>query len=182
MKKLKNNFGVTLVELLISVTLLSILLIAFTSAYTMGISVYKKEFKTTVLQNENRILLDRIITDIKQSSSIDPASTDSNLILKTPGIDENNALLTGAMSQFLNDTISYERVGNILTKTTVPDESSVRVASSKDIATNINSLTFTYFPDVNSTTEVEVSLQTRDTYAGKNIDVINVSRAKLRNK
>ena len=179
---MKSQKGLTLIELLISITLLGLLLGVFTSVYTNGVKVYQREFKQANLQNENRIVLDRIISDIKQAYSVDQTSTATSLILLLPAIDEDGDILYEGDDQFKTDQFIYLKSGQSLVKIIAPDIDSTREAVDKTILDKVSSLTFTYLPDLETAEQIEVTLQTQDT-AGKNtITINNTSKATLRNK
>lgn len=179
---MKKNKGFTLIELLISITLLSILLIVFTSTFVNGIKTYRKEARTSTLQNENRIALDRIILDTKRSFEVETTSTSNALYLKLPAVDANENLLYEATGEFKTDSFTYTINGNELIKTITPDAASSRNTIDRTILENVSNLTFTYFPDVSGADEVEINLVTTDVFGKETIIVNNRSRAKLRNK
>lgn len=174
--------GLSLIELLISIVLLSVLLIVFTSAFVNGIKVYKRETRTSNLQNESRIVLDRIISDIKQASGVNTTSTATMLNLEVPSIDINENILYEGTGDFKIDNYIYTLNSNTITKTVDPHMDSSRPNSTKTILDKVSNVTFTYLPDLASAEEVEVTLVTDDSYAEEVIIVNNSSRAKLRNK
>lgn len=179
---MKNERGLTLIELLVSIVLLGVLLSAFTSVYVMGIKSYQREFRTTNLQSENRIVLDRIIADTKQAYKIDPASDGDTLILLVPAIDANGVILYDGTGQFKTDVLTYDKSGNEIMKSISPDISSSRSAVNKSIIQKVSGLTLTYIPDLNTAGEVTINLRTSDVSSGKTITINNISRAFLRNK
>jgi len=174
--------GLTLIELLISIVLLSILLTVFTSAFVSGIKVYQREFQTANLQSENRIVLDRIISDIKQAYNVEDTSDSDTLVLALPAIDASGNILYEATGQFKTDYFTYTKNGTSLEKEILPDASSSRTAITKTILDKVSNLTFTYLPDLSSAEEVEVRLITQDQSSGKTITVNNLGRGVLRNK
>lgn len=178
----RNSRGLTLIELLVSIVLLSILLTVFTSAFVSGIKVYQREFRTANLQSENRMVLDRIISDIKQAYRVENASDSDTLILALPSIDANGNILYEATGEFKPDYFTYTKNGSNLEKDISPDTGSSRTVVTKTILDKISNLTFTYIPDLNSAEEVEARLITQDQSSGQAITVDNTSRALLRNK
>lgn len=188
MRVLKNNKGLTLIELLISVVILGIILITFTSLYVMGLRIYQSEFRNSNLQAENRIVLDRIMKDTKQSSAIDTiystytSNTTDTLILMTPSIDVNGDFLYDGQGEFITDTIVYHKTNSDLQKITDPDQNSTRVAGTKTLISNVTTFAITYTPDIATAKSVEVNLVTSDTAGKDTLTVNNRSSTVLRNK
>lgn len=174
--------GLTLVELLISITLLSIIVTVFTSTYVTGISVYTREVRTTNLQNESRIILDRIISDIKLSSEVVSGSNDTVLALAAPSIDANGNIIYEDTGLFKMDYITYWLDGSALYKKVEPHLDSARPAAVTHILGDVDSVTFTYTPSAATAKEVGINIVTSIIASKKTITVNNAAKSVLRNK
>ena len=179
---MNNEKGLSLIELLVSITLLGILLVVFSNIYVAGIKVYQREFRRAKLQNENRIVLDNIVSDIKQSYQVQNSSTADSVILLIPSIDGNQDILYEPTGSFKLDAIYYSLSGNVIQKVIDPHADSSRQYKESDVIDKVTTLDFTYNPDVNSTTQMEINLVTTDTSGKETVTVNNTSKALLRNK
>ncbi|PIZ01073.1 hypothetical protein COY62_00375 [bacterium (Candidatus Howlettbacteria) CG_4_10_14_0_8_um_filter_40_9] len=180
--KKSNQKGLTLIELLISITLLSIIIAVFTSTYVTGISVYTREVRTTNLQNESRIILDRIVSDIKQSNEVVSGSNETVLVLAAPSIDSNGSIIYENTGLFKMDFITYWLDGSALYKKVEPHLDSARPAAVTHILGDVDSVTFTYTPSASTAKEVEINIVTSIIASKKTITVNNNAKSVLRNK
>lgn len=179
---LSGSKGLTLIELLISITLLSIIVAVFTSTYVTGISVYTREVRTTNLQNESRIILDRIVSDIKQSYSVENGSDNNILALAAPSIDSNGNIIYENTGLFKTDLITYWQSGSTLYKKVEPNPASVRPEAVTHVLGDVNTINFTYTPSASTAKEIDINIVT-SIIAGKNtITVNNTAKSVLRNK
>lgn len=180
--KKTSQKGLTLIELLISITLLSIIVAVFTSTYVTGISVYTREVRTTNLQNESRIILDRIVSDIKQSNEVVSGSNETVLALAAPSIDTNGNILYENTGLFKMDHITYWLTDSALYKQVEPDPASARPEAVTHILGDVDSVNFTYTPSASTAKEIDINILTSIVAGKKTITINNNAKSVLRNK
>ena len=115
-KKSLNQAGVTIVELMITISIASLVILAFTS---ISINLYGEALRTSIysqLASESQTILRSMVEELRQSSSIrsNNANPDVNapsggwttsnerliLIISTPALDNNNNFITNQSTGF----------------------------------------------------------------------------------
>jgi Tfp pilus assembly protein PilW len=135
--KIENSqVGMTLIELLIYMGLLSIFLVVLTSVFTSIVNVQLESKSVSSVEEDGRYILNRLTYDIRRASSITtPASiggSGSTLALVINGSTytlsqngNNLQLVSSAGTDNLNsvDTkisnLSFQRIGNVSGKNTI---------------------------------------------------------------
>jgi len=178
----------TLVELVIGISLISILMIAFSSIYITSINNYQQELTQTKLQSDGQIILDEILNDITIASSVDASynaySTSSqSVILNVPALASNqNFIYSG--NNLVFDRIIYYQDGVNLHKLVYANSSSSRYPQNninKILTSKITGLNFVYNPDQNMPTDIKTTftlVKTVGHYHGK---VTMAGKSRLRN-
>ena len=110
----KRQSGFTIVEILISVALLAALLAAVAAAMQASFQNYSENQKTTVLTQTARVVLGRMMREVRTAEAID--STDTSLTITPPasgsGLEEIQYELSG-------ETLYYRQTINSMTNTYV---------------------------------------------------------------
>ncbi len=166
---MKNNTGITIIELLISVTIFSMMALAITLIFQGGIEMYISTQKTSELVNENEKSLywhadtKGILWDIRISSAVTDVQT-AQLDLVYPD----------------NTAVSYYKTADDLVRQ--------EDASAEVIADNVNSISFDYYSITNglisSTTEAsDVDIVSVDIEMEKDEKTLRtMSSARIRNR
>jgi len=187
-KKLKAKKGITLIELLIAITLVGTLTIAFSNIYLNCMKQFGMEFAQTQLQTNSQTVLDRIISDIKGAISVETSynaytTNQRTIIMKIPSIDSSQNIIYSG-DTMLTDYVIYYFQSESIHRKLIANSASSRYPSNgqdKTIMTEVENLNFTYSPAVPSTSEVTVSM-TLEKHLGKfNRTITNSSKTKLRN-
>lgn len=188
--------GLTLIELLITITLLSILLISFSSIYISGIKTYREEFAKSQLQTEAQTILDKISTDIKASKTTEAQFTDSStglsytlnsntLILLLPAIDNRdsngqNIIYSG--NSMLFDRVIYQKNGNSLTKKVISAPGSARLNENNITKTlSPNNIAFTFTPVTANANQINLTLTFSKKVGNKTLTTTVRGTANFRN-
>ncbi|MFA6594441.1 MAG: hypothetical protein WCT16_04280 [Candidatus Buchananbacteria bacterium] len=71
--RLTNNSGFTLVEIVVSITIAIIIFLLITATYVISQSAYSQTDTTAELTQNGRVMLDRLVREIRQAQSISTA-------------------------------------------------------------------------------------------------------------
>lgn len=158
--------GVTLIELLITMTVLAVIMTSFTSIYSSGLRTFRQEMTQTQLQSEAQTLADRMTLDIKKSrNTIKNYDTftenERTMILEIPSVDAAGKFLYIAGNQ-LTDKIVYYQSGSSLKRKVYSNERSIRMGEhlkEKTLTTNLLNLNFTNHYLLNDVTNLQVDVE-----------------------
>ena len=187
--------GITLIELLITITLMGSLLIAISSLYLIGFRTYTEELASSMVQSNAQTIMDAVILDAKNGMLIPETyhsdttgkdyTTDVNMvIIRIPAINASNQILYSGTDE-LYDTVIYYYSNNEIHKVTYADLPSAR--HSKDgldtvLDKQILSLNFVYDPvDPGAAHLVKVTISSDIMVGNRNKEITITGEARMRN-
>ena len=108
---MKKETGFTLIEVIITLTLITIVLGILVSIYIFNVRTFQIELWRSKLQTETQTILDKIISDTKLATEISEnyneySTSSDTIILAVPAVDESQNFLY-AGEQFKKDYIIY---------------------------------------------------------------------------
>lgn len=180
--------GITLIELLITMSLLALVAAVITSVYLTGFKTFKEELATSTVQSNTQTILDALITDTKNGllieESYDEFTTSENtVIIRLPAVDENkNILYDGATMLF--DRIIYYYQNNAIHKIVYADPSSSRYEKSgvdSVLDSKILALSFSYSPNASAATLVTATISSEIKVGNRSRAITISGQARLRN-
>lgn len=179
----------TIIEVLIAISILGIMMLAFTSIYSVGLSRLRDELVQTQLQSEAQVLLDRISTEVTQAQGVEQVYDGVNLSasylpLKIPAINSSQNIIYNNNSNIIYDHIVYKINGSNLTRMVVADTGSKRYGENnieKTLSTSVTNLTFTYAPDNVSPTQINISISLSKKAGNRTRTITLQGGAKFRN-
>lgn len=181
--------GVTLIELLITMSLVAFIAAVITSVYLTGFKTFKEELASSTVQSNAQTILDALTTDIKNGLQIEPSystytTDDDSIIIRIPAIDSNKNILYSG-SNMLFDRIIYYYKDNSIHKVIYADPSSSRYSKSgfdTVLDSKILVLRFAYEPDATSATLVTATISSDIKVSNNRTRSITISgQARLRN-
>lgn len=186
----KRNSGLTTTELLVATAIMAVIIIVAAGVLIGNVNLFTRGSSLIDITNNNKIALDEIVNEIRQSESVvnscTPCGADmsnpSTLILRQWPLDnDGNPINNGNF-----DFIIYKRDpsdNSKIRKIVYPDPTSDRSSSNKIIGSNTSSLTFTYNnSDPSLSTNVLVKIKNNTTSNGVNQEIEREAKAVLRNK
>lgn len=181
--------GLTMIELIVVMVLLSILLPVLLSIYVYGTKTFNEELSQSELQSDAQTILDSILNDIRNAQSVEASYDDqffsngTTIVLKVPALDQSqNIIYDGSTMQ--SDIIVYSFYDNSIHKRVFADADSRRATQNnidKILASNILELNFTYEPDPLAATLVQVTLKNHKKVGNQSKSINVSSKARLRN-
>jgi len=181
----------TLVEILIGMTLLGMLSIVIGSIFISNFRLFRDESSAIAITDANKIALDDITNQIRESQSIAVSCTPCGADTTGANIIVLQLWPLNAAGEPFDGTTDYDYVvykrdttdNTKLKKIVYPHATSTRPAVNDILSTDVNILTFTY----NNATpvqasEVTIRLKNSKTISGKVQDIDRQSKAVLRNK
>lgn len=181
--------GLSLIELLITMTVISLIAAVITSVYLTGYKTFREELASSTVQSNGQTILDALTTDIKNGLQIEPSyssytTSDSSIIIRIPAVDtDKNILYSG--STMLFDRIIYYYQNNSIHKVIYADPSSSRYSKNGTDAvldSRILVLRFTYEPDATAATFVTATINSDIKISNtKTRSIIITGQARLRN-
>ncbi len=139
--------GFSLFELMVSLTLLIILLVALSTIFTAGIGIYKHHDRGLSPFKEARYIFGVIETDLASLIPSIPGGTNSELFqgnttsCRFITVDPANSNTLGLRYIFNANTHRFERQSTITDSSTLP----INFTNSDVIGENINACTFNYY-------------------------------------
>jgi len=191
-KKIHPKLGLTLVELQIAIAIMAGLSFLFASIYYGQTRLFGEEKTTIKVASENRIALDEITNQIRESPGIilgcticgtSTNSTSAILIISLWPIDSSGDLTEPTSGEF--DYMVYRINGQNLLKEIFPNgTTSYRINTSKILASNVKTILFEYDTplDIADASAVTVTLTTEAKSFTKTHTLSQESKAILRNK
>lgn len=183
-----GQYGFTLIELIITVSIISIMILVVGQVYLIGMVQGKSNMKKAQLQTEGKSAMDGIMKNVKVASAIESAygeytSDGTHLILRMPAIDTNENFIYIAPT---NDYVTYYLEGKNLHKLVTSANTSSRLfaqnGSDNIILSNVKTLAFTYSavtPATSSLVTLEMTLE--NTTQKVPIEIKLKSSGRLRN-
>lgn len=187
--------GITLVEVLVTVTIVSFMILAMLSLYVAGQRYFMNGNARSDVLRDNRHVLNYVSRDVKEAIQVVPAwdvyaTSTECIILQVPSLD-SNGLIIDIDSQF--DYIIYRlnseypnRLERIIDAN---DGVSSRIDSSKTIATRVNSfqlssggLELSGIADFSQVACVDITLIAAQNQMGRTFQETLSTGVKLRNK
>lgn len=181
----------TLVELVIGMALTGIIVLVLGNIFVTNVRLFRDESSAIAITDTNKIALDEITNQIRESQSIaascTPCGADTTganvIILQLWPLNSSGEPFDGSGNY---DYIVYKRDSTdntILKKIVYPHATSTRAAVNNVLSTDVNILTFTYDNATPSlATEVTIRLKNRKTISLKPQEVDRESKAVMRNK
>jgi len=185
--------GLTLMEVLMATSIMTIIMIAILLLYSEGQKYFINEnIKADVIQ-ESRYPLSWIARDIKEASAVVPnwgsyTTSVNTLVLRVPAVDANGLIIdVEAVFDYIIYQLNARRLERIID---AEDGVSARSDSSRIVAVNITSLGFAYYDSseteltsqFDKTFSIKVSLTSRQQGLGRTFQETFSSKLKLRNK
>lgn len=193
-----KNKGVSLIELLIAMAIMSIISLTLILIFTQSFKTYYIQESQTQLQIQTRYSLESINNWVKKSSTVVATYTaqdttvyttsTSVLVLKVLSIDASNNLIANTYDYIIfrrNPSNTAE-----LQQITYANIASSRSSGTKIIGYYINALTFTYFDssnielvaDFQNSVFITSEITSQEVVRGKTNTVNYKTQSKLRNK
>jgi prepilin-type N-terminal cleavage/methylation domain-containing protein len=192
--------GVTLIELLITLSMIGFIGAVITSVYMTGFKTFKEEMASSMVQSNAQTILDAMTTDIKNGLQIEPEYTsdsgityktldeasgeEASIIIRIPAIDNDQKILYSG-STMLFDRVIYYYDNNSIHKVIYANPSSSRSAKSGyDVIldSKVLVLTFAFEPDATSATLVTATISSNIAVSGNRTRSITITgQARLRN-
>ncbi len=191
--KFKIEKGISLPELLISISLFGVVSILFVTIVMTNSRIFSDQKTNIHIASQNRLALDEITNQIRESAAVvdnctvcgsDNTSNSLILILELWPIDADGNPFnpTGTGSDYVvykKDTNST----NLIKKTFVTlGNGSSRQNSTDILATGVTNLLFAYDTNPPATNEVSIDLTTEGSSIRKTLSVRQTTKAILRNK
>jgi prepilin-type N-terminal cleavage/methylation domain-containing protein len=181
-KKLGASDGFTLMEMVVSIALIGLLMVALTQFFLGSTQIYRTQNAELDINMTGRTALDDVDNYVRQAVQVQStyltyATDEETLILSIPSISSSSQILAGHF-----DTVVYYLVGTSLYREVVPDSLSSRLAGTRLVGSYISLLTFTYDNlDLAQVKTVGTSLFLSKE-AGRQVQSMTVtSKARLRN-
>lgn len=187
--------GITLVEVLVTVTIVSFMILAMLSLYVAGQRYFMNGSARSDVLRDNRHVLNYVSRDVKEATQVMPswdvyATSSDCLILQVPSID-SNGIIIDIDSQF--DYIVYrlnsEYPNRLERVIDANDGVSNREDSSRTIATRVNSfqlksggVELSAVSDFDQVSSVDITLVTTHNLLGRTFQETLITGVKLRNK
>jgi prepilin-type N-terminal cleavage/methylation domain-containing protein len=139
--------GLTLIEVLISLVITSILVLAVLSLYTMGHKYFMNQTAAADILEDSSFPLVWIARDVKSAVRVAAAysgyATSADvLVLQVPAID-SGGLIIDVDNDF--DYIVYRRSGRMAERILIAVPPSARTSGRRFLSDNVVALSFTYF-------------------------------------
>ena len=187
--------GISLVEVLVTVTIVSFMILAMLSLYVAGQRYFMNGTARSDVLRDNRHVLNFISRDVKEAIQVVPAwdvyaTSTECMILQVPSLD-SNGIIIDIDSQF--DYIVYllnsEYPNRLERVIDANDGVSNRVDSSRTIATRVNSfqlgsegIELSGVADFSQVSCVDITLVTTQNQMGRTFQETLSTGVKLRNK
>lgn len=183
--------GYTLIELLISISILAVIMAAVATIFITSIKNYRTESQKSTFQKELNFVVDNIAKDVKEAAEV-PEKTEDNvfflspaippvLILAIPATNSSNDFIYNVDGLMEKDYVVYYLSGQDLKRKIYANNSGSKESSDNTILKNVSNLTFTYSPtffDAGQVkTEITVSID-----VGRTVTLSAERLANLRNK
>lgn len=160
--------GFTILELLISIAILSIIsVIISTIAIRSGI-IFEKQTGLVEVRLSNRFVLDEVATQVRAAKQVEGSFTGNGqnfttgtttLILKLPSVDSSGSTISGAF-----DRVVFYLDGARIFKKVFPDATSKRPKTTQILTATVKNLNFSYNNvSIASASAVSVNLTTTKT-------------------
>jgi prepilin-type N-terminal cleavage/methylation domain-containing protein len=190
--------GFTLIEVLISITILAVILLVLNAVYVAGIREFPRGFEKSKMQTDLNFSMDGIGMNIKDafrspSTYTNGATTFSSgagsythqnaLILELPAVNSSGDFIYSG-SALQSDVIIYYLSSGNLYKRTYGNPSgrlSSETGQAKIILNNVTGFACTYTPSSNPITISCTANIGRNIY-GKNISLTGIKTSNLRNR
>ena len=181
----KLRRGFTLIELIISIVLISIITSAVMTLFLVGVKNYQRESQRNFMQQEINFTADDLGSQIKQAAEApeiyDTFTRDSQaLILALPAIDNNQKYIYSGSSLIYDYIIFYLEDG-ALKKTVIPNAQSTRLAKDDSVLEDVSNFNCNYSPSTD-TELITCVLETSQTVSKTNLNFTATKTARLRNK
>ncbi len=198
--KRRHKKGLSLIEVLIGMVLMSIAVLALLSLYNSGQKYFTNQDAHSDILNDSRITLTMLTRDIKESVQVVPGpidmggtyySTSANcIVLKVPSVDSNGLIVDiDADFDYLvyrvnpNDATELQRIVD------GKDGVSSRLDGNKVLTGNLDSLVMLFLDtdggtvsDYSDSAIVDIALTMRKTGVQRTFQETMNTRTKLRNK
>lgn len=180
----------TLIELLISIALISIISVIVTTLVIRYGIFYERQNVEIGANLDNRFILDDMSSQVRQASKITGSVTIdgqlfttsiTSIILKLPSLDQNGQTMSNVFDYVLYWQDSQDL--KIFKKKIVPDVQSTRKGASQILTTNLKSISFSYNnPDPEQASVVTAVLETVKTQSGQTKEAKDTIQIRLRNQ
>jgi len=143
--------GFTLIEVMIVVTILSLVMASLAGLFEGGMKSWKRVNTQSELQQNLRFALTNIISDIRKTENVDDNSTSEVLILQMPDTHSANTIEYGLKTDEMLGEHQYNLSGQVLYKR-------VDNGDREPVANFIQSIEFIYDPVPEDTSYVTVTI------------------------
>ena len=184
--------GFALIEFLIVIAIIGSISTLIASIYYAHLRLFGNQNALIDIANQNKVILDEVVGQIRQSQSIVTTCTPCNgdttsqttIVLRLWPQDTNGDPFDPQGTNY--DYIVYKRDptdNTKLIKNTYPAATSSRTSGSRLVATKISSLQFSYDnSDPTQAQQVTITATTSTVSFNKNLDIERSAKAVLRNK
>lgn len=193
MIKIPPKSGFTLIELVITIGLLSVVTTVLVVLFMASYKTYSLSNTSGTLQVASRGVLDRMTREIRQAVSVVSSSGayttgDEEIVLQLASIDNNETIIPSTY-----DYVVYRldpADPTILQEVMIADAASARRSDTRNILNNVEDLTFAYFDTTNTavsgdyttTKRVTIQVNSSQTQHGQTVPVSYSEQATVRNK
>lgn len=193
MIKLPTKSGFTLIELIITIGLLSVVTTVLVVLFMASYKTYSLSNASGSLQVASRGTLDRMTREIRQAVSVVASNDtyvtgDDEIVLQMASIDNDETIIPATY-----DFVVYRldpTDPTVLQEVMIADAASARRSDTRNILNNVDSLNFTYFDATNSalsgdfttTKRVTIEVNSSQTQHGQTVPVSYSEQATVRNK
>lgn len=187
---MRNKKGLTLIELLIAIGLLTIIMSAMSAIFTVALKNYQVSIAQNSIQKDLNIVLDDISRNVKEAVEL-PLSYESFnrsgdiLILAIPAIGLEQRFLYDESGVIKKDYIIYQIIDSKLHKKTFTNADSERInqdGSDKVVLENINTDGDPVFTFNDNNRHVETRLSISRIIAKTNVKASGMNVAVKRNE
>ncbi len=180
--------GFTLIEMMITMSLVVVLSAVISSLYITGFRTFKEQMAIATIQSDGQTILDTMTTDIKNGLSVEPTylthvSDANSIIIRVPAVNSQGKIIYSG-TNMLVDHIVYYYENKSIHKIVYADPASVRYAKNNVNSTLDNKiliLGFSYSPDTTSATLVTVSISSEIKVGTRSEQIQLTGKARLRN-
>jgi type II secretory pathway pseudopilin PulG len=187
--------GITLVEVLVTVTIVSFMILAMLSLYVAGQRYFMNGTARSDVLRDNRQVLNFISRDVKEAIQVVPAwdvyaTSTECIILQVPSIDSNGLIIDiDSQYDYIVYRLNSEYPNRLERIIDANDGVSNRSDSSRTIATRVNSfqlgsggIELSGVADFSQVASVDIALITTQNQMGRTFQETLSTGAKLRNK
>lgn len=179
--KSQENYGFTLIETLLVLLMMGIGIVVLTNMFISHNRLYRSQSAELDITSSVRSVLDDIDNNVRPAhrtlgSYGAYTASSTTLILQVQAVDPSDILISNTW-----DYVVYHISGTSLIREIIADPSSSRVSSTRTLASNVSSITFTYNnANYDLVTQVTTSLTSAESTGIQNRTYTGTTKSILR--